>query len=847
MTARTRSESMLERRRQISVTGLPTLDDVTEIKKGFNRCIHYWLIKDRNVANTRDYYNSLAWTIRNRLAGRWIRTEQLHYAKDPKRVYYLSLEFDIGRSLRNAIMNLGMRETCDQALYELGLDLEELADAEEDIGLGHGGLGRLAACFLDSMATLGLAAYGYGIRYEYGIFRQRIENGEQREDPDDWLAFGNVWERSRAEHVNEVHFYGKVVKDLRGYKWVDTQVVNAIPYDYPIPGFENNVVNILRLWSARSPTSFDLNFFHDGDYIKAVIKRNEAENITRVLYPADNFLLGRELRLKQEYFFVTAAVQDIIRRYKFWKFGTNESMRKTFEKFHTKVAIQLNDTHASLAIPELMRILLDVEHLSWEKAWDITTRTCAYTNHTVLPEALEKWPVTMFGNLLPRHMQIIYEINAKFLREVKQIWPDDTDRLSRMSLIEEDEPNRINMAHLAIIGSHTVNGVAAIHTEILKKDLFKDFYEMMPYKFQNKTNGVTPRRWLLLCNPDLSEAISEKIGDQWITHLDQLQELKNYLNDRDFIKTIMKVKQANKTKLANYLAQYYNVRINIKSMFDVQVKRFHEYKRQLLNCLHIITMYNKIKRNLDSPFVARTVIIGGKAAPGYHVAKDIIRLVCAVASVVNNDSVVGNKLKVIFLENYRVTLAEIIIPAADLSEQISTAGTEASGIGNMQFMMNGALTICTLDGANIEIKEEVGDENIFTFGMTVEEVEEMKCKGYDAWSYYKRLDDLREAIDQINDGHFSPHDPHAFKSLVNILMNRDRYFVLADYESYIECQEKVSELYTKPQDWVKMAIINIASSGKFSSDRTVNEYSTEIWGVTPTYEKLPDPDNLKIL
>ncbi|XP_035229008.1 glycogen phosphorylase-like [Stegodyphus dumicola] len=841
METRIRSDSVLQRRRQISVTGITTKEDVDEIRKSFNRYIHYYLIKDRNVATIRDYYCSLAYTVKDHLVSRWIRTQQQYYSTDPKRVYYLSLEYYMGRSLTNAMINLGIKTICDEALYQLGLDLEELADIEEDAGLGNGGLGRLAACFLDSMATLGIPAHGYGIRYEYGIFAQRIENGEQREDPDDWLAFGSPWEKDRPEYVKEVNFYGKVVKDADGYKWVDTQVINAIPYDYPIPGFENNVVNTMRLWAARSPTSFHLRFFNDGDYINAVLDRNEAENITRVLYPTDNFFRGKELRLKQEYFLVAATIQDIIRRYRTCKFGSTLPVRNSFEEFPDKVAIQLNDTHPSLAIPELMRIFLDVEHISWEKAWDITVRTCAYTNHTVLPEALERWTVRMFENLLPRHLQIIYEINARFLQAVKEKWPGDNERLRRMSLIEEDEPKRINMAHLSIVGSHAVNGVAAIHSEILKKDLFKDFYEMTPNKFQNKTNGVTPRRWILLCNPDLSDAIFEKIGGDWVKHLEYLQQLKDFVNDIDFIKTIIKIKETNKIKLANYLFQYYDIRINIKSMFDIQVKRIHEYKRQLLNCLHIITMYNKIKKDPDAPFVSRTVMIGGKAAPGYHAAKDIIRLICAVADVVNNDPVIGNKLKVVFLENYRVTLAEIIIPAADLSEQISTAGTEASGTGNMKFMMNGALTIGTLDGANIEMSEELGGENIFIFGMTVNEVEEMKRTGYDAWYYYNTIDDLREIIDQINNGYFSPQHPDTFKNLIYCLMNHDRYFVLADYESYIKCQEKVSEIYTKPQEWAKMAIMNIASSGKFSSDRTITEYAAEIWGVTPTYKKFPDP------
>ncbi|CAL1278684.1 unnamed protein product [Larinioides sclopetarius] len=832
---------MLQRRRQISVRSLATVDNVDEIKRTFNRHIHYTIVKDRNVATNRDYYFALAYSVKDHLVGRWIRTQQSYYENDPKRVNYLSLEFYMGRALTNTMINIGIKNICDEALYELGLDLEELADEEEDAGLGNGGLGRLAACFLDSMATLGLAAHGYGLRYDYGIFSQRISNGEQVEEADDWLALGNPWEKGRPEYMKEVHFFGRVLTDSSGCRWVDTQIVLALPYDYPIPGYENNVVNTLRLWSAKSPSSFDLKFFNDGDYIRAVLDKNLAENITKVLYPTDNFFRGKQLRLQQEYFLVAATLQDIIRRYKSSKFGTREAVRTTFEQFSDKVAIQLNDTHPSLAIPELMRILVDIERLPWDDAWHTTVHTFAYTNHTVLPEALERWPVDLVGNLLPRHLQIIYEINTRFLKEVEKRWPGDTNRIRRMSLIEEEPEKRINMAHLSIVGSHAVNGVAAIHSEIIKKEIFKDFYEMTPQKFQNKTNGITPRRWLLLCNPGLADVISERIGNTWIKHLEELQQLKKYKNDTTFLDSIDKVKELNKIKLTNYVMQFYSIRINPRSMFDIQVKRIHEYKRQLLNCLHIITMYNKIKRNPDAPFVPRTVMIGGKAAPGYITAKDIIKLINAVSNTVNNDPSIGHKLKVVFLENYRVTLAEMIVPAADLSEQISTAGTEASGTGNMKFMMNGALTIGTLDGANIEMKEEMGDENIFIFGMNVDEVEQMKIQGYNAWNYYNSLPDLKEAIDQIRDGFFYPQNPDAFKTLIDILMNHDRFLVLADFESYIQCQDRVSQTYASKEDWLKMSLMNIASCGKFSSDRTISEYAAHIWGVSPNYARLPAP------
>ncbi|XP_037784865.1 glycogen phosphorylase-like [Penaeus monodon] len=831
----------LEKRKQISVRGIAQVENVGNVKKTFNRHLHYTLVKDRNVSTPRDYYFALAHTVRDHLTSRWIRTQQHYYEKDPKRVYYLSLEYYMGRSLTNTMINLGIQSACDEALYQLGLDIEELESLEEDAGLGNGGLGRLAACFLDSMATLGMAAYGYGIRYEYGIFAQKIRNGEQVEEPDDWLRFGNPWEKARPEYMIPVNFYGRVEDTPQGKKWVDTQIVFAMPYDNPIPGYKNNVVNTMRLWSAKSPNNFNLKFFNDGDYIQAVLDRNFAENISRVLYPNDNFFEGKELRLKQEYFMVAATLQDIIRRFKASKFGSKDQVRTDFDTFPDKVALQLNDTHPSLAIPELMRILVDIEGLPWAKAWDICVRTCAYTNHTVLPEALERWPTSMLEHILPRHLQIIYEINHFHLQEVSKKWPGDMDRVRRMSLVEEHGEKRINMAHLCIVGAHAVNGVAAIHSEIIKRDIFKDFAEMNPEKFQNKTNGITPRRWLLLCNPALADVIAEKIGEEWVVHLDQLTKLKPLAKDAGFIRAVQTAKQENKLRLAKQLEQDYGVKVNPSSMFDIQVKRIHEYKRQLLNCLHIITMYNRIKANPGAPFVPRTVMIGGKAAPGYHTAKQIIRLICAVGRVVNNDPIVGDKLKVVYLENYRVTLAEQIIPAADLSEQISTAGTEASGTGNMKFMLNGALTIGTLDGANIEMMEEMGKENIFIFGMTVEEVEELKRRGYNAHDYYNRIPELRQCIDQISSGFFSPSNPDQFKDLVNILMYHDRFYLFADFESYIKCQDSVSMLYQKPNEWTSKAIMNIASSGKFSSDRTIAQYGREIWGVEPSWEKLPAP------
>uniref|UniRef100_A0A8C3KRX2 Alpha-1,4 glucan phosphorylase n=1 Tax=Calidris pygmaea TaxID=425635 RepID=A0A8C3KRX2_9CHAR len=808
--------------------------------------------------------------------------------------------FYMGRTLQNTMINLGLQNACDEAVYQLGLDMEELEEIEEDAGLGNGGLGRLAACFLDSMATLGLAAYGYGIRYEYGIFNQKIRDGWQVEEADDWLRHGNPWEKARPEYMLPVHFYGRVEHSATGAKWVDTQVVLALPYDTPVPGYMNNTVNTMRLWSARAPNDFNLRDFNVGDYIQAVLDRNLAENISRVLYPNDNFFEGKELRLKQEYFVVAATLQDIIRRFKASKFGSTDSVRTVFDSFPDQVPARVALT------PGLEGIFVDIEKLPWNKAWDITKRTFAYTNHTVLPEALERWPVDLVEKLLPRHLQIIYEINQRHLDHIASLFPNDVDRLRRMSLIEEGGTKRINMAHLCIVGSHAVNGVAKIHSEIVKTQVFEDFAALEPEKFQNKTNGITPRRWLLLCNPGLAELIAEKIGEDYVRDLSQLTKLHEFVDDDLFIREVAKVKQENKVKFALYLEKEYKVKINPSSMFDVHVKRIHEYKRQLMNCLHIITMYNRIRRDPAKVFVPRTVIIGGKAAPGYHMAKMIIKLINAVAHVVNNDPVVGSKLKVIFLENYRVSLAEKVIPATDLSEQISTAGTEASGTGNMKFMLNGALTIGTMDGANVEMAEEAGEENLFIFGMRVEDVTELDREGYNAQKYYDQLPELKKAVDQIKSGFFSPKDPDLFKDVVNMLFHHDRFKVFADYEAYVKCQEKVSELYlvstslgmrpgtcdrattAHPRErvwwggswlfccrrslleswsrsqrgtrgfksghsipplslqnskaWTKMVIRNIAAAGKFSSDRTIKEYARDIWHVEPSDLKIPPPN-----
>lgn len=721
--------------------------------------------------------------------------------------------------------------------------MEELAEAEEDAGLGNGGLGRLAACFLDSMSTVGLAAYGYGIRYDYGIFTQRVENGWQREDPDDWLRYGNPWEQPRPEYMIPVNFYGRVeiVPGSDRRRWVDTQIVFAMPYDTPVPGYRNNTVNTLRLWAARAPVAFNLKFFNSGEYVQAVCDRFQAENISRVLYPNDNFFEGKELRLRQEYFLVAATLQDVMRRFKTVKYGERAPTRTSFSSFPEKVAIQLNDTHPALAIAELMRLLVDIEGLVWEDAWKVTCDACAYTNHTVLPEALERWPVEMFERLLPRHLQIIYEINSRHLAEVALRWPGDDDRLGRMSLIEEWPHKRVNMALLAVVGSHAVNGVAQIHSEILKADLFRDFYQMWPEKFQNKTNGITPRRWLLLCNYALADLITTHIGPGWVTNLSELEQLRNLVNDDSVIAAVARIKLDNKTQLAEMVGRQCGVTIDPASIFDMQVKRIHEYKRQLLNVLHVIVLYNRIRRNPSMHMVPRTVLIGGKAAPGYHIARLIIKLINNVGAVVNTDPIVGTRLRLVFLPNYRVTLAEKIIPAADLSEQISLAGTEASGTGNMKFMLNGALTIGTLDGANVEMMEEAGRENMFIFGMTVEDVEALHKQGYNPRSYYERNPELRLAIDQLRTGFFSPEDPNLFTPLADNLLNHDRFCLMADFDAYIRAQESVAQLYMDQRAWHRKALLNVAASGKFSSDRTIREYARDIWGAEPSDAVLPAP------
>lgn len=812
-------------------TSVKLKSDLQSLQIDFINHLKFSQAKDKYAATRSDYYKSLAYTVRDRLFERWTETQQQYYVEDARRIYYISMEFMMGRMLGNALMNLDLMESMRQALWDLGLTLEDLQECEYDMGLGNGGLGRLAACFLDSMATLELPAYGYGIRYDFGIFSQKIRDGFQIEAPDHWLRYGNPWEIERPEYIYMIKFNGRVQQhtDHKGgviTEWTDTDDVVALAYDTPVPGYKNNTVNNLRLWAARSTREFNLDYFNSGDYYKAVADKIASEIISKVLYPRDDFVQGRELRLKQEYFLASATLQDIMRRFK-------KIHHDNFDLFPKKVTIQLNDTHPVLAIPELMRLLIDEEHLSWDKAWDITTKTFAYTNHTVLPEALETWRVSLMDKILPRHMQIIYDINFRFLKDMNARFPGDVARIRRMSIIEEGHDKNVRMANLAITGSHSVNGVAALHTKIIKNDVFHDFYEIWPDKFNNKTNGITPRRWLKLANPDLTELISSKIGDAWITDLAKIKKIEPYADDAAFRKTWREIKEKNKNNLAACIHRKLDVAIPRQALFDCQIKRIHEYKRQLLNVLHVITLYNRIKNGSAQATVPRVVLFSGKAAPAYFMAKLIIKLMHSVAGVINNDEKVGDQLKLIFIPDYSVSIAEVIIPATDLSEQISTAGMEASGTGNMKFALNGALTIGTLDGANVEIREEVGAENIFIFGLTSEEVRLYRGSGYNPSRYYENNGELKQCIGMLRDGYFNPEDRDLFKPIVDNLLHNDYFMVMADYEAYLKTQEQVSKIYRDQEQWTKMAIINTANMGKFSSDRTIQEYVRDIWRVKP--------------
>ncbi|MBU0752521.1 MAG: glycogen/starch/alpha-glucan phosphorylase [Gammaproteobacteria bacterium] len=805
-----------------------------ELALDIRRYFGSFLGRDKYCRSSHYPYQALVLALRDRLMERWRNTRYAYEEAGAKHAYYLSLEFLMGRTLGNALLNLGLDETAKEALHRLGLDLEELIDVEHDAGLGNGGLGRLAACFLDSCATLQLPVMGYGIRYEYGMFRQRIENNRQVEEPDHWLRDGNPWELERPEHTRRIHYYGRTefYKDSRDRKharWVDSKDVLAVPFDTPIPGYRNGTVNVLRLWSAAATDEFDLGEFNAGSYTESVAAKNAAENITMVLYPNDASENGKELRLRQQYFLASASLQDVLER---WELHHGND----FSHFADKNCFQLNDTHPTCAVPELMRLLMDEHSLDWEAAWNITSRTMAYTNHTLLPEALEKWPVRLFGPLLPRLLDIILEINARFLAEVARRWPGDNARLARMSLIEEGPEPQVRMAYLAIVGSFSVNGVAALHSDLLRQGLFRDFHELWPRKFNNKTNGVTQRRWLAAANPELSRLISATIGTGWITRLDELRGLARHADDPEFRQRWHAVKRANKVRLAAMVRRDCKVDFDPDALFDVQVKRMHEYKRQLLNILHVVHLYARLKHREDADWTPRCVLIGGKAAPGYFIAKRIITLIAKVAETVNGDG--DDRLKVAFLPNYRVSAMEIIAPGTDLSEQISTAGKEASGTGNMKFMMNGAATIGTLDGANIEIREEVArlagnDDSFFLFGLTAEEVETRR-RDYDPNAIIAADRDLARVMDLIESGHFNHFEPDLFDPIVQAIRNpNDPWLVAADFRAFVDAQEFAAAAYRDRERWTRISILNTAASGKFSTDRTMEEYNAEIWKLAP--------------
>ena len=805
--------------------------DISALKSALVNRLIYSVGKDPISTEDRDWFLSLAHVVRDLLTGKWMDSMRSYYLQDAKRVYYLSMEFLIGRTLNNALLNMNCSEEFRQVMEDVGLRLEEIGECEEEAALGNGGLGRLAACFLDSLASLQLPGFGYGIRYEYGIFSQHIEDGWQVEHPDNWLRYGNPWEFPRPEMLYRVQFYGRQAEtwDDEGQmkaQWVDTQDVMAMAYDLPIPGYGEGTVNNLRLWAAKATRDFDLRYFSEGNYIKAVEEKNQSENLSKVLYPDDTTRMGRELRLKQEYFFVSASLQDILAHF------TVDG--RSLKEFPDVVAIQLNDTHPSIAIAELMRVLVDLNGFEWKEAWDICVRTFAYTNHTLLPEALETWPVRLFERLLPRHLKIIYEINRRFLAEVSERFPGDMDLIRRVSLIDEDYGKRVRMSHLAIVGSHKINGVAKLHSELMQSTIFKDFARIYPDRFINITNGVTPRRWLNQANPGLAGLITEAIGPQWVADLERLKELEPLAEDAEFRRRFRAAKLGNKQRLASLFRERIGLAVDPPSLFDVQIKRIHEYKRQLLNLLHVITRYNRIRNDPSADWVPRTVVFGGKAAPGYRLAKIIIKLVNDVAKVVNSDPQVRGRLAVVFVPDYNVSRAMELIPAVDLSEQISTAGTEASGTSNMKMTMNGALTIGTLDGANIEIKDEVGAENIFIFGMTSEEITDLHRRGYNPWSdFYNRNAELKAAMDMVAKGFFSPDEPDRFYPLVDsLLLGGDRYAVLADYAAYVACQDDVDALYRNEEEWSRKAILNVARSGHFSSDRSIREYAERIWNVS---------------
>jgi len=794
--------------------------------------LHYVQARVPEIATRNDWYMALACTVRDRLLDRWIKTVQgMLTSKDVRVVCYLSAEFLMGPQLGNSLINLGIYDPAREAVGRLKLDLDELLAQEEEPGLGNGGLGRLAACFMDSLSTLEVPAIGYGIRYEFGIFDQEIRDGWQVEVTDKWLRLGNPWEIPRPEIAFDVKLGGHTehYRDERGrqrVRWIPARVVKGVAYDTPVTGYRVTTTNLLRLWKAEASESFDFAAFNTGDYFGAVHDKVASETISKVLYPNDDPYAGKQLRLAQQYFFVSCSLQDMIRLQRITKKG--------LDRFHERFAVQLNDTHPSIAVAELMRLLVDEYQMDWDEAWGITQKTFAYTNHTLLPEALEKWPLALFASQLPRHLEIIYEINRRFLDEVRTKYPGDDQRLARLSLIEESGDKSVRMAHLASVGSHAINGVAALHTDLLKKTVLHDFYELWPEKFHNVTNGVTQRRWMVLSNPQLAKLITTHIGDRWVSHLeDELRRLEPLADDPAFQREWRKVKAENKRALAAVIKDRTGVVVDPDSLFDIQVKRLHEYKRQHLNVLHVVTLYNRLKAGRGAAVTPRTVIFGGKAAPGYMMAKLIIKLINAVADVVNRDPDVSNSLKVVFFPDFNVKNGQRVYPAADLSEQISTAGKEASGTGNMKFSMNGALTIGTLDGANVEIREAVGPDNFFLFGLTAEEVSELKARGYQPRGYYESSPELREALDLIGSGHFSNGDRDLFRPLVDSLLTRDDYLLLADYQAYLDCQDRVSHAYRDQKHWTRMSILNVARMGQFSSDRSIQQYCSDIWQVKP--------------
>ena len=812
------------------------------IKRTFLDNLFYVLGKFPALASRNDYYMALAYAVRDRMLQRWISTATAYTEQGSRTVCYLSAEFLVGPHLGNNLINLDISETVKDVVTELGLHYDGLLQTEEEPGLGNGGLGRLAACFLDSMATLEIPALGYGIRYEFGIFDQDIVDGWQVEKTDKWLRFGNPWEIARPEWAVGVKFGGHTehYMDEHGRQhtaWIPDKTVNGIPYDTPVLGYRNNTANTLRLWSAEAPESFDFAVFNRGDYYGAVIKKIISENLSKVLYPNDEPMQGKALRLEQQFFFVSCSLQDMLRIIRVQKIPLT--------RFHEKFAIQLNDTHPAIAVAELMRLLVDDHGMEWAAAWDITQRTFSYTNHTLLPEALERWPLALFGRVLPRHLEIIFEINARFLDEVRMRFLGDEERVTRLSLIDETGERFVRMAHLACVGSHTINGVAKLHSRLLTEDILKDFHDLWPDKFRNVTNGVTPRRWMVLSNPRLSALITEAIGERWIKDLGQLTLLEPLAHDGAFRDKWRGIKHSNKREFADFVHERTGILINPDSLYDVQVKRIHEYKRQHLNILHVIALYHRLKSDPKMTIQPRTFIFGGKAAPGYHMAKLIIKLITAVGDVVNRDPDIKDMIKVVFLPNYNVTNGQRVYPAADLSEQISTAGKEASGTGNMKFTMNGALTIGTLDGANIEIMEEVGEENFFPFGLSTSEVHELKSQGYDPMDYYRGNSELREVIDLLRGGFFSRGDTRLFEPLIHSLLKTDPYFVLADFQAYSDCQRQVSQAYGDPAHWARLSILNTSHSGMFSSDRSIREYCHTIWKTEPVPIALTSEPNVK--